>query len=198
MKVLGTKVVNFWTTIFAIESRNVQVPFAEPIVVLSERTSATHHSGLLLLNNYYAKMEKNPTLGLPHSEIQILKDQNTFNGMITCHYCRDEILAEKITIDHYVPFYLGGRNHYNNLKLSCQRCNLMKGSIHPTEMPQTWALFQRNIKTKKFVRAITLMIEALGMPLDEKEHSLAKKLHLKELQWREVLREDRGVLEKAA
>ena len=41
----------------------------------------------------------------------------------TCFYCRAELRAEQVTIDHAEPKKRGGGNDIQNLLIACGRCN---------------------------------------------------------------------------
>lgn len=45
-----------------------------------------------------------------------------------CFYCRKKFPTSKLTIDHFVPLSRGGSNDISNLRLSCYKCNELKGS----------------------------------------------------------------------
>ena len=189
MKILGAK-SNVWAAIWAIERKNLDNPSSEPIIMLTDNTVNSSHAGLHILNNYYAKLEKSPERSISDTEINSIKYQHTHDGMIECQYCLQQIESHNITIDHFIPFYLGGRTHYGNLRLACPKCNRMKGSVHPYLMTETWKLFQRNIAEYRFVKSLALIQETLTRTLSLEEHQLALKLHEKEMEWRATLKEE--------
>lgn len=45
-----------------------------------------------------------------------------------CARCGKEISFEKVTIEHFVPKYRGGRDDERNLLPLCKNCNKQKGS----------------------------------------------------------------------
>lgn len=52
----------------------------------------------------------------------------------TCQYCGKQ--APKLTVDHVVPRYRGGRRTWDNLVTACPRCNVRKGgrTLHEAGM----------------------------------------------------------------
>ncbi len=52
-----------------------------------------------------------------------------------CFYC-GVVLGDDYHIDHFVPLSMGGNNNPSNLRLSCPKCNLIKGAKNPQEFIQ--------------------------------------------------------------
>lgn len=50
-----------------------------------------------------------------------------------CMYCGVPMGEALMTIDHFVPLELGGKNDPSNYIAACKRCNKEKGSIDPKE-----------------------------------------------------------------
>ena len=44
-----------------------------------------------------------------------------------CFYCGKVLEYEHATLDHVIPKYKGGKDKWNNLVISCQKCNNNKG-----------------------------------------------------------------------
>lgn len=44
-----------------------------------------------------------------------------------CYYCKYVFLVEALTLEHIVPFCLGGTNDIANLTLACRPCNHSRG-----------------------------------------------------------------------
>lgn len=71
--------------------------------------------------------------GFKHWKIQQLKIQEG-----KCAYCRILLNSSNIVthIDHVQPLYYEGKNDFNNLVLSCRRCNLRKWISDKRVVPQ--------------------------------------------------------------
>jgi 5-methylcytosine-specific restriction protein A len=50
-----------------------------------------------------------------------------------CHYCRREVGARALGMDHVVPLIRGGRSIRANIVPSCRDCNARKQSLLPWE-----------------------------------------------------------------
>jgi HNH endonuclease len=50
-----------------------------------------------------------------------------------CMYCLGDMGKVMMTIDHFVPLELGGKNDVTNYLSACKRCNKAKGSRDPQE-----------------------------------------------------------------
>lgn len=48
-----------------------------------------------------------------------------------CAYCGKPISKNKATLDHVVPWALGGRNASENLRVACHKCNQAKADKPP-------------------------------------------------------------------
>lgn len=48
-----------------------------------------------------------------------------------CNYCLKELSAYDVVIDHIMPVALGGGNEFENLQVTCRRCNQWKSDMHP-------------------------------------------------------------------
>jgi 5-methylcytosine-specific restriction endonuclease McrA len=46
-----------------------------------------------------------------------------------CHYCRREVGAKALTLDHVVPLVRGGRSIRANMVAACKECNNKKQSL---------------------------------------------------------------------
>jgi len=51
----------------------------------------------------------------------------------TCHYCRQQVGAKALTMDHVVPLIRGGRSVRGNTVPACKDCNSKKQSLLPWE-----------------------------------------------------------------
>lgn len=59
-----------------------------------------------------------------------------------CNYCNKHIDKNKLTIDHYKPLTYGGTNDFDNLRLSCLKCNRTKANM----MPKEWESLRKSTK----------------------------------------------------
>jgi 5-methylcytosine-specific restriction endonuclease McrA len=50
-----------------------------------------------------------------------------------CQYCKKQLPAKLLTLDHVIPIMRGGPGSWENLVTSCQACNQAKGSRTPEE-----------------------------------------------------------------
>ena len=57
--------------------------------------------------------------------------QKTALGL--CHYCRQKVAFQELTMDHLVPLARGGRSTKENLVPSCKSCNNLKKTLLPIE-----------------------------------------------------------------
>jgi 5-methylcytosine-specific restriction endonuclease McrA len=46
-----------------------------------------------------------------------------------CVYCDDDLSNAEIHMDHVIPESQGGTTDYNNLQVTCRKCNLAKGVL---------------------------------------------------------------------
>jgi 5-methylcytosine-specific restriction endonuclease McrA len=53
-----------------------------------------------------------------------------------CVYCDDDLSSAEIHMDHVIPESQGGETTYNNLQVTCRKCNLAKGVLTETEFTQ--------------------------------------------------------------
>lgn len=61
-----------------------------------------------------------------HTIQQVYEDNIKQYGTLTCYLCLQPIEFGKDTLEHKIPLVRGGTNVYNNLAISCQRCNYRK------------------------------------------------------------------------
>lgn len=57
-----------------------------------------------------------------------LKEWWIRSGKNACRYCSRPLKFEEITVDHVIPFSLGGGNRMSNLVPACKSCNLKKAN----------------------------------------------------------------------
>ena len=58
-----------------------------------------------------------------------------------CVYCDEDLSSAEIHMDHVIPESQGGTTDFNNLQVTCRKCNLAKGVL--TESVFTDRLKQR-------------------------------------------------------
>jgi 5-methylcytosine-specific restriction endonuclease McrA len=46
-----------------------------------------------------------------------------------CVYCDDDLSNQEIHMDHVIPESRGGTTSYDNLQVTCRKCNLAKGVL---------------------------------------------------------------------
>lgn len=178
---------NFSTkSLFGIERSQLRKLHDAPIVFLDQEFNPQSHVSLVMLNNYFKKLETQPTFNI--SKIDIEKTKKSHLGVdnkIECFYCKNHIELSKISLDHYIPQHFGGRSHYHNLKLSCDSCNKMKGAIHPELMPVSWKIFKDNLfLSNEKPKALQILEQAKEKELTEIERTHVLNLIEKEIEWR--------------
>jgi hypothetical protein len=85
-----------------------------------------------------AKLYGQIDFDLPINFIDILREKQNDK----CAYCLVENV--KLTIDHMVPLSRGGKHCFDNIVLSCQRCNSSKNSKTLLE----WLLFNNTLQSE--------------------------------------------------
>lgn len=50
-----------------------------------------------------------------------------------CVYCDEDLHDSEIHLDHVIPESQGGPTSYNNLQVTCRKCNLAKGTLTEDE-----------------------------------------------------------------
>jgi len=50
-----------------------------------------------------------------------------------CVYCDEDLTNSEIHMDHVVPESQGGLTTYDNLQVTCRKCNLAKGILSESE-----------------------------------------------------------------
>ena len=52
---------------------------------------------------------------------------------LRCVYCDEDLADAEIHMDHVIPESQGGETTYNNLQVTCRKCNLAKGVLTESE-----------------------------------------------------------------
>ena len=55
---------------------------------------------------------------------------------LRCVYCDEDLSDAEIHMDHVIPESHGGETTYNNLQVTCRKCNLAKGVLTESEFTQ--------------------------------------------------------------
>jgi 5-methylcytosine-specific restriction endonuclease McrA len=50
-----------------------------------------------------------------------------------CVYCDDDLTNSEVHLDHVIPESHGGPTSYDNLQVTCRKCNLSKGVLSESE-----------------------------------------------------------------
>lgn len=48
---------------------------------------------------------------------------------LRCVYCDDDLTNSEVHLDHVIPESQGGPTNYENLQVTCRKCNLAKGVL---------------------------------------------------------------------
>ena len=62
-----------------------------------------------------------------------------------CVYCDDDLSNSEIHMDHVIPESQGGATDYNNLQVTCRKCNLAKGVLSESEFTEKLKVRALNI-----------------------------------------------------
>lgn len=65
-------------------------------------------------------------------KVMALAWHRPWNGFL-CHWCMSPLSESEVVIDHLMPLALGGTDDVDNLVVACQRCNSVKGAMHPDD-----------------------------------------------------------------
>lgn len=52
---------------------------------------------------------------------------------LRCVYCDDDLTNSEVHLDHVIPESRGGLTNYENLQVTCRKCNLTKGVLSESE-----------------------------------------------------------------
>jgi 5-methylcytosine-specific restriction endonuclease McrA len=62
-----------------------------------------------------------------------------------CVYCDEDLRDKEIHLDHVEPESRGGATTFNNLQVTCRKCNLAKGILSEAEFTDRLRTRARNI-----------------------------------------------------
>lgn len=69
----------------------------------------------------------------PRFGVRLTKRNLLLRDGSRCQYCAEEPGARELNVDHVLPRSRGGGDSWDNLVISCRRCNLRKGKRTPEE-----------------------------------------------------------------
>jgi len=75
-----------------------------------------------------------------------LKEYIVQRDMKQCSYCDETLSGQSLNFDHFIPFSLGGGSGADNIVLSCDKCNKIKGMAHPDEIEKGCYPFSNRIE----------------------------------------------------
>ena len=65
-----------------------------------------------------------------------------------CVYCDEDLTDKEIHMDHVIPESKGGPTSYDNLQVTCRKCNLAKGVLSESEFTNRLRTRAMNILNK--------------------------------------------------
>jgi 5-methylcytosine-specific restriction endonuclease McrA len=65
-----------------------------------------------------------------------------------CVYCDEDLRDAEIHLDHVIPESKGGPTSYDNLQVTCRKCNLAKGVLSESEFTNRLRIRAMNILNK--------------------------------------------------
>ena len=65
-----------------------------------------------------------------------------------CVYCDEDLRDAEIHMDHVIPESKGGPTSYDNLQVTCRKCNLAKGVLTESEFMNRLRIRAINILNK--------------------------------------------------
>lgn len=90
-------------------------------------------NGRAVVNNLNMKRRQRERCGDVTAQQLLMLQQNANN----CYWCNKSLKNKKVHIDHYVPLSKGGEHTLSNLVVSCDKCNLSKGSKNPDDFAKS-------------------------------------------------------------
>ena len=65
-----------------------------------------------------------------------------------CVYCDEDLTDKEIHMDHVIPESKGGSTTFDNLQVTCRKCNLAKGVLSESEFTNRLRTRAMNILNK--------------------------------------------------
>ena len=62
-----------------------------------------------------------------------------------CVYCDEDLTTGEIHMDHVIPESQGGETNFENLQVTCRKCNLAKGVLTESEFTSRLRIRALNI-----------------------------------------------------
>ena len=81
---------------------------------------------------------------------------------LECVYCGSNVEDTKLTLDHLIPYSMGGSNDQTNLVTCCHRCNSSRGT-------RDWRLFAESVAQYRNTSPSTIIehiITTVQKPID--------------------------------
>ena len=84
----------------------------------------------------YFELDETGTIKAVHRKIQraisgAVQQQIWVRDGLRCMFCGRAMGNVQLTVDHWIPLELGGKNDDSNYLSCCRRCNKEKGDLHP-------------------------------------------------------------------
>ena len=70
-----------------------------------------------------------------HIPLNLLRRVINRDGL-HCVYCDEDLSDKEIHMDHVIPESKGGQTTYDNLQVTCRKCNLAKGVLTESEFTE--------------------------------------------------------------
>lgn len=117
----------------------------------------------------------NPRVAIPKRlRMEVFK-----RDKFTCQYCGATPPAVVLQIDHVTPVSKGGTNDEVNLVTACEACNLGKGSVPLSKVPETVARrAEREREIEMQLSAYYRMVRKRRDKMEAHARRLATELHL--------------------
>jgi 5-methylcytosine-specific restriction enzyme A len=87
------------------------------------------------MSEYYAPVDPDE-LKRQRAKARLLRESPWWKRRIStglCHYCRRQVGAKALTMDHVVPLGRGGTSSRGNVAPACKDCNNRKKGMVPVE-----------------------------------------------------------------
>jgi 5-methylcytosine-specific restriction endonuclease McrA len=76
----------------------------------------------------YNEGQRKFRINIERQKTQAIRKLLITEGFYACYYCGRIKKAEEMTIDHVIPLGKGGKTVFNNVRISCAKCNTKKGN----------------------------------------------------------------------